>query len=60
MKLELEEQCWNCGGDGTDWDSETGKTTPCRVCHGKGYTISQDGQAILDFIKKHLMPEQSQ
>lgn len=48
---KLDTPCERCGGAGTvsGWD--------CRACRGKGYVLTETGNALLAFILRHvLMP----
>jgi hypothetical protein len=43
--IELDQRCWNCPG--RDYDG-------CSICDGTGYTLTEDGRALLDFLKRHV------
>ena len=47
IEFELEELCWNCFGKGTKQGQE------CEFCNGIGYVPTNDGQKVLEFLKRH-------
>jgi hypothetical protein len=41
-KIELEDVCWSCEGNG------------CESCDGTGYRPTEAGDAVLALVKRHL------
>jgi len=69
----LEEHCNHCYGEGKTEEfvqetitTKSGKQrkrgkyvrTPCLVCHGTGIKLTSLGEALLEFVKKHLKVEE--
>ena len=55
--LILEETCWNCQNrDYVPQKDKYGNSLPCPHCKA-GTIITQEGQAILDFVERHLVTE---
>lgn len=58
-KVYLDQKCWACGGarlskaDKT-WIDDNGV---CSVCKGTRFELTTTGEAILDFIKRHVNKE---
>jgi DnaJ-class molecular chaperone len=52
QELPLDQVCDNCNGDGgrkggdRDW-------TPCRRCNGTGYMLTELGEKIIEFVRRH-------
>lgn len=44
--IKLVELCWNCG-----YDRDEEKTKNCVWCNGSGIIVTENGKAILDFMK---------
>ena len=51
-QLELDVQCWSCAA-GARNPSLTNPDGSCEVCDGVGYTVTNQGQTVLDFIARH-------
>lgn len=55
-EIHLDEQCWSCNpeyfhkGHNTSEPDENGK---CGICHGKGFVLTEAGEAILELVKRH-------
>lgn len=58
---ELDERCWQCSGKGkhsnverpAKWiGEEDGDPQTCGICHGKGYSLTKAGDALLAFLKR--------
>ena len=55
--LILEETCWNCQNkDYVPRKDKYGNSLPCPHCKA-GTIITPEGQAILDFVERHLVTE---
>ena len=53
--LILEELCWNCQNrDYVPQKDKYGKSLSCPHCKD-GTIITSEGQAILDFVERHLV-----
>lgn len=52
MRMELEQECPRCGGDGMEYvgDKHVG---PCPVCRGNCKIPNENGEALLDFVLRH-------
>ena len=55
--MELEIECTNCDGSGMEQDPEYPRnprcTRTCLGCLGKGTIVTPDGEALLDFLRRH-------
>ena len=60
--IELDTICPDCQGSGLgetkNWARyEDGKNPfECDTCNGEGYVLTENGQAILNFINRYLFP----
>ncbi len=55
-EVALDYPCWSCDG-GTEKDAEgKGLWTDgvCDVCKGKGYKLTDVGEAIMELVKRYL------
>lgn len=56
QEVYLDQQCWSCNpeyfhkGHNTTEPDEDGK---CGVCHGKGFTLTEAGEAFVALMKRH-------
>lgn len=59
--MQLEEICLKCTGTGTlsGYDEDNNLYTPltntCKTCNGTGIVPTDEGEAILEFLRKHLI-----
>ena len=54
---DLEYRCSKCAGKGKIWISTTVRSRPmigCPGCHGTGWSLSDEGQSVMDFVVRHL------
>lgn len=55
MKLELKEICWKCDGDKELYNTKAeNHAIPCDQCKGTGYSLTQEGEEIKQFIEQHF------
>lgn len=61
-RVMLEEACWSCKGEtgvvrhrsgSQDYPYEDGS---CCICHGLGATLTEAGEMIIQFLKRHITP----
>jgi DnaJ-class molecular chaperone len=52
--IVLEKKCETCDGSGR----EAGRIR-CETCNGRGYVVTDDGERVLTFLRRHLREEQS-
>lgn len=52
IELELERECWCCYGHGTSFDDD-GEEVPCEPCEGLGYIATDQGNSMLNFLRRH-------
>lgn len=55
--MELEFECTNCNGEGMEPDPEYNNPRyrrTCLGCLGKGYIVTEEGDALLAFLKRHF------
>ena len=55
-KVALDEVCWACDGSGKPIGEDkwlSGYDGKCSICGGKGSQLTDNGQAILEFINKY-------
>jgi len=50
--MRLDERCWQCDGIGK-WPSG-GTEVSCDICHGAGYTLTDNGDAVMRLVRRHL------
>jgi hypothetical protein len=50
--LELDVVCENCHGAG-GWRAENRGWTPCARCNGSGYELTELGEKLIDFVRRH-------
>jgi DnaJ-class molecular chaperone len=56
--LERDEPCERCQGKGTYWGGPRGDSKiMCSDCAGSGHAPTEFGAAVLEFVKRHLLPE---
>lgn len=57
----LEEKCWQCQGclhpdaitaRGGKWLGDENDPVICGICHGKGYRLTEAGDAMLAFLER--------
>jgi len=46
--IRLDRECWQCSGMGTIDEK------PCDMCDGTGYGLTDEGDHLLAFIKRHV------
>lgn len=55
--IVLDASCWNCDGTGklhdatNPWRLDNGD---CERCKGKGFQLTDEGEAIIALVKRHL------
>lgn len=59
--LEFVERCWHCAGSGNLWTEPkraykdrpavASSAYPCPTCDGKGRTLTQVGDKLIEFLK---------
>ena len=49
--IELEKECEWCDGRGTQF---SGQSEPCEMCGGTGRIPTENGETILDFVRRYL------
>lgn len=64
VKINLDYSCWNCRNSNRGWDGKNHSTpkTPetrkedgtCSVCDGSGFLLTDAGEILKEFIKRHL------
>lgn len=62
IDLELEKKCWCCDGTGEPKmgrprDGYTREDGSCALCKGVGWTTTDLGDKVLDFLRRHVKPE---
>ena len=50
---QLEAPCWSCFGGEGRFAMERDSNNQCRICNGSGYTLTEAGAALLEFIRRH-------
>jgi DnaJ-class molecular chaperone len=53
ITVELDHDCWQCSGGGLVYSGKKKEPTPCDICRGKGGWLTENGEAIVELIKKY-------
>ena len=52
--VDLDRECWCCDkGQKTPEANFLNKNGICTECKGKGFMLTEEGEAIMDLIKRH-------
>jgi hypothetical protein len=52
--IVLDEECWSCTRtkDGKPLMMEEDGT--CSICHGEKFILTEAGQRVIDFVRRHI------
>lgn len=49
----LDGPCWSCFGGLANPPSMSDESGTCAICDGSGYTLTEAGEALLEFLGRH-------
>lgn len=54
--VSLDTGCWNCARTGRANEKNTYRMDDgsCEICKGKGFQLTDEGEAIIALVKRHL------
>lgn len=50
----LDEPCWSCFDGAGRIAMKRDDADECAICNGSGYTLTEAGVALLEFVRRHV------